>query len=360
MIDELIIHLGDTKTGSTSIQKALLNKAYKAPGETLAYPTPNHHNALVRTLTRPRRAEGRKERFTRVYEKLSKSKARYGIVSAEHFQFADPALFAEAIRAYWPGMEDRMRLISYVRPHHEKLLSSFSERVKLGQVDGSFEAFLKLMSDKKTLDYLPRFRKWRKVFGDRFELRPFVRKELYHQDVIEDFLHYVLGHENFTLTGEVAANTSLTIPQLAVLREVHKTLAERMRETGQKNTPAIFEARSALGRAVNEHIDARGLGRDGKTFLLPAHLAGRVQKRYAKDAAALDAEFFSGTPMSDALVDIDRKTTEELQSLEMREHFSPETIASVQALAAVLTRMLLEKPRPFLKQVSSTRLMFSD
>ena len=360
MINELVIHLGDTKTGSTSIQKALLSGAYDVPGETLLYPTRSHHNALVRALNRPRRADEREKRFSKVFDRLSNSEARYGVVSAEHFQFVDPEIFVEAVETYWPGMRERMRLISYVRPHHEKLLSSFSERVKLGHAGEAFEAFLDVMSERKTLDYLPRFRKWRAVFGDRFELRPFVRGELYRQDVIQDFLRYVLGHENFTVSEDVSANTSLTIPQLSILREVHETLARRMQETERKTTPAIVEARSALGRTVNEHIDAKGLGRGGKTYLLPARLADGVRQRYAEDAAALDAEFFSGTPMSDALANISRKTTTERQSLNMKDHFSPETVAAVQALGTVLTGMLLKDPKAFLTQASSTRLMFSD
>ncbi|MFT7595545.1 MAG: hypothetical protein ACI8R4_002874, partial [Paracoccaceae bacterium] len=51
MINELIIHLGDTKTGSTSIQRALVNKACKSPGVSIEYPTANNHTALVNTLS---------------------------------------------------------------------------------------------------------------------------------------------------------------------------------------------------------------------------------------------------------------------------------------------------------------------
>ncbi|PCI44584.1 MAG: hypothetical protein COB49_10930, partial [Alphaproteobacteria bacterium] len=55
MINELIIHLGDTKTGSTSIQKALVRNICQAPGKTIIYPTKNNHIGLAKTLDQKRR-----------------------------------------------------------------------------------------------------------------------------------------------------------------------------------------------------------------------------------------------------------------------------------------------------------------
>ncbi|WP_083097450.1 hypothetical protein [Pseudophaeobacter leonis] len=103
MIKELIVHLGDTKTGSTSIQKALVNGAYDVPGKEILYPTGNHHIALAKTLTQERRFKQREARFKRVGQALRDSDADYGIISAEHFQFVDPEVFAESLKKYWPA-----------------------------------------------------------------------------------------------------------------------------------------------------------------------------------------------------------------------------------------------------------------
>ncbi|MEX0301542.1 MAG: hypothetical protein AB3N24_03885 [Leisingera sp.] len=360
MIGEVIVHLGDTKTGSTSIQRALVQKAYEVPGSSILYPTGNHHIAMAKTLTQARRFKDRERRFRRVGEALRSSDADYGIVSAEHFQSVDPEVFAEAISAYWPGLQDRMRLVAYVRPHPDKLLSAFAERVKLGNALGSFENFTKTLSKNKAIDYLPRFSKWRQVFGDRFELRPFVRKELFREDAVADFFRFVLGHDDFRIAGGLSANTSLTVPQLALLREVHKVFSARLDELELKKNPEITEARNAMGRTTSERVRESGLGQDGEKALIPAHLAEQIQERYAEDAAALDAEFFDGTPMSDALAAIGSKTTGTAQPLKAARYFSDETVAGVRIFAGVMSEMLLNDPEQFRKLASGSRLMFMD
>lgn len=360
MIKELIVHLGDTKTGSTSIQRALVQQAYEVKGTSICYPTGNHHIAMAKTLTRKHRLAERGKRFERVNTALQQSDADYGIVSAEHFQFVDPEVFADAIAEFWPGFEDQMRLVAYVRPHPDKLLSSFSERVKLGNATGSFETFLDKMSDSQGIDYLPRFQKWRAVFGDRFTLRPFVRQELHRQDAVADFFRFVLGHENFTVSDGISANTSLTVPQLALLREIHTVFHARMKERGRKRTPQILEARGALGRTTSEWIRESGLDKTGQKFKIPARFAARIQERYRADAEAIDREFFSGQPMSEALDAIDAKTTTKRQSLKARDHFSEDVVSSVQVFSSILSDMLLEKPNKFRNLVGKTRIMLSD
>lgn len=359
MIKELVVHLGDTKTGSTSIQNALLQGACQGAGVSVFYPTGNHHNMLVRTLTRKPQFKDREFRFNRIYQRLLKSEDDIGVISAEHFQFVHPDLFIEAVDKYWPEFSGNMRLIAYVRPHAEKLLSSFAERTKLGHVSGSFESFVDKMAQQDTLDYLPRFTAWRDRFGDRFELRPFVRGELYRQDPVADFFRFMLGHEDFQIGSVISSNTSLTLPQLALLRDVHAQLMTQLEARGQKLTRAVMDARATMGRSVAEHMRDSGLGNDGARMKIPAHLEARIRTRYAEDAAALDKAFFTATPMSDAISDIKRLTTSEEQSLEMEHYFSSEVRAGLHTFSAILSGMLLEDPKQFLKLANTTRLMFS-
>lgn len=359
MIKELIVHLGDTKTGSTSIQKALVNGAYDVPGKEILYPTGNHHIALAKTLTQERRFKQREARFKRVGQALRDSDADYGIISAEHFQFVDPEVFAAEVQKNWPKMQKNMRLVAYVRPHPDKLLSSFSERVKLGNAMGSFANFVDRMSESQGIDYLPRFLKWREVFGDRFTLRPFARSELHKQDAVSDFFQFVLGHDNFSIADGIVANTSLTVPQLALLREVHKTFRDKVKAKGKKKTPVINEACSALGRTTSERIRESGLGQGGAKFQIPVRLADQIRDRYAADAAALDAEFFSGTPMTSALEAINTKTTTKRQSLTAAEYFPEETLVSFRLFSSILTDMLLEHPANFTKLAARSRTMLA-
>jgi len=360
MINELIVHMGDTKTGSTSIQNVLVQKAYDTPGVEIDYPAKTHHNGLVRSLLRKGQLNQVAARFGRIHDTFCDSSADYGIVSAEHFQFVDPVQFAEVVETHWPEMKHRMRLIAYVRPHHEKLLSSFCEKVKLGQVSGYFEVFCEEMSETKVLDYLPRFRKWRALFGDRFELRPFVREELFQGDVVRDFFRTMLEHEDFTTDDLNEVNKALTLPQLSLLRRTHDTLTERLRSRHITTAPRISDARAMLGRTVAERIQSLGLGQDGSRLLIPADLTRWIQQRYEADAAALDAEFFDGTPMTQALSKIEQKATTEAQSLQCDDHFAHEVGETVRSFAAILSDMLIDDPKQFQTMVARTRTVFAD
>jgi hypothetical protein len=359
MIKELVIHLGDTKTGSTSIQNALLQGAFRDAGATILYPTSNHHNALVRTLVRKRLFKQRGPRFERLNTAFKESDADLGVISAEHFQGVAPNLLADVLDEHLPGFYSQTRLISYVRPHAEKLLSAFSERVKLGYHTGSFEAFLDKVEQERELIYLPRFTAWRERFGARFTLRPFVRSELFRGDVVADFFRFLLGHDAFTTADTGTANTSLTLPQLALLRDLHSKLRVGLRDRGLERTLPIQDASATLGRAFSEHLRAVDLGADGAPLAIPAALKERIHTLYAEDAAALDAAFFDGTPMSDALEKMERLTAPGTQSLEAVDHFAPGELALARAFGAMLAKMLLEDPKSFQKLAMSARLMFS-
>ncbi|MDE4099389.1 hypothetical protein [Phaeobacter gallaeciensis] len=353
MINELVIHLGDTKTGSTSIQKVLAQKAYEVPGRSICYPGRTNHNPLGKTLSRRRLFKDRENRFREIAKVFLDSTADYGIVSAELFQSVDPRVLNDAIETYWPQFRDRLRLVSYVRPHAEKFLSSFSERVKLGAEFESLDAFLEDQSRNGTLDYTPRFESWRGVFGNRFELRPFVRERLCRGDVVQDFFQYVSGTEDFKITSRIEANSSLTVSQLAFLKEMHVQLKAGM---GARPKPVLKDAQNSLGRLVGEHMGANELGADGSKLRMPAELFERFRERYAADAEALDTAFFDGFPMSEALEKSAGNTADVPQSLKSEDYFDPATIRSLRTFSQVLADLLVEKPAQIKKAIGNIRV----
>jgi len=352
MINELIIHLGDTKTGSTSIQKALAGGFCKIPGKSIAYPTRTHHVGLAKTLTEKHLFGERETRFNRVYNVLKASDADYGIVTAEYFQFVEPQALEAAIKTYWPGLAGRTRLVAYVRPHAGKLMSAYAERVKLGIASGSVANFYRYSDKAGFLDYTPRFTKWREVFGDRFCLRPFICEHLFDGDVVADFIRYVSGGEGFSIGGKVQANSSLTLSQLAVMREVHRVLKQA---PGFKKRQIYKEARNNLGRIVADYLKATGFGDEGEKLLMPAALAGDFKTRYAADARALDAAFFDGTPMTDDLMKPQKTTGARTQSLDIEDYFPPGAIEGIRAFSGVLAELLTFDPDLFRLTVGQVR-----
>ena len=340
MINELVIHLGDTKTGSTSIQKALAQKAYEAPGKSICYPTKNNHIALAKTLTQKPRFKNREARFSRVSKAFQESDADYGIISAEHFQFVDPRVLNDAIETYWPQFRDRLRLVAYVRPHAGKFLSAFSERVKLGADMASLEALFETVSAKKQLDFTPRFETGREVFGSDLSVRPFVRDRLHKSDVVQDFFKYLLNNDAFEITGDTAANPSLTVSQLALLRVIHRQMESKAK--GRKG-PKFRNMQGKFGRAVSEYLRANGIGNGGEKLRMPTGMLARFQERYAPDAEAMDQGFFEGFPFSDDLENAGRDATAEDQPLEAADHFTAVEIAEVLRYTDSLAATMMKK-----------------
>lgn len=352
MINELIIHLGDTKTGSTSIQSALASRLCSAPGASFSYPTKFNHNGLAATLHKKRRFGDRAVSFKRLNAAFEKSDAEYGVISAEHFQMVDPSDLRQSIETHWPKLSNNVRLVAYVRPHAGKFLSAFAEHVKLGAGKETLEEAFAAASKTDRFDYVQRFEKWREIFGDCFVLRPFVREQLFRADVVADFFKLVLQHENFELGDTVSANASLTVSQLSLIREMHRQVRSKL---APRNGPQVKDAQSALGRIIAEHLRLNGLGQNSEAPRMPASLVDSFTSRYSTDAAALDAGFFDGTPMTDALETIHLKATTAQQSLNAADHFSADVIDSVHVFADVLAGIIAESPERLKKDIQNIR-----
>lgn len=344
MINGLVVHLGDRKTGSTSIQSVLSQKLWKSPGTTIAYPTRKNHRGLAITLSQKRRFDERKDRFEKIHNVFQRSTADFGIISAEHFEVVDPQMLYDAVETYWPDLKKNMRLIAYVRPHGDKILSEFSERVKTGGVTGSLEAFFETMSQEVWMSYADRFAAWREVFGTRFELRPFIREHLYRGDVVADFFKYVLAREDFEIQDDTIANPSFTISQLVWLREMHRQVNKTL---GAKEGLRFRDAQNALGRSIALNLRAAQLGRDSDKLRLPAALAERIKDRFGGDAKALDAAFFDASPMADALDKLHLEAVEPAQSLAVGDYFHPDAVTSLHVFADMLADIMAHSPSRF-------------
>lgn len=341
MVNELIIHVGDTKTGSTSIQQSLVQEAFKIDGKCYHFSGRSTHNHLAHILQNGLHVAAQKPDFDPVTEALDASDADYGIISAENFQFVDPEVLQKAIDTFWPQYKDRVRLIGYVRPHPEKILSAFSEQIKLGDELNDLDSFFDRTSQGGAFIYHPRFQRWKAVFGERLELRPFVRSHLNNQDIVSDFMHFVLGHGDFEITKPVKANVSLTVSQLALQREAQMILNQQLRH---HRGPRYRAVRSQIGRVLAEYLRQGNLGTADSKLLIPNHLVEPIRQFYTADAAAMDAAFFDGTPLSDTLENMSSKTIATPQSLQATDHFSAETVEAFQIFSRMLGDTLRTRP----------------
>lgn len=342
MVEEIVFHLGDCKTGTTSIQAVLARGAWTLDGQAgrgIVYPAQVNHIPLAKSLWVPSEKPFEAERFASVREAFTKSDARLGVISAEDFEFVDPELVAAAIERHLGAWQGRIRLIAYVRPHAERLVSAFAERSK----QGLFVKPLAAMHDKLEADgllfYAPRFEKWRALFGDAFTLRPFLRNSLYKGDVVQDFFHWMTGGPDYEITRPTDQNESLSVEDIAMMRALHKHIRA---DSGR----SLREVQQALGWYLADMVTSRPR-QDGTKPRLHRALAKRVVATYAEDAAALDAAFFDGTPMSDALAAAPGKAVDKPQSFRAEDHFNAEELRLFDIWAALLTRLMSADPEHF-------------
>jgi hypothetical protein len=346
MVKTLVIHLGGHKTGSTSIQSTLARQTWEADAS-ICYPSVlagragaqarSNHGALAAVLTGPPDPALRDQRFALAARRLAASDADLGVLSAERFEHVNPAALHQVIAAHFPEHADSLRLIAYVRPHAERLVSGYAERVKHGVWSGTLEEFAAQMAGVtglRSFFYHDQFLRWRRVFGPRFTLRPMIRERLVAGDVVRDFLDFALEGRAVRLTEPALRNESASLEDLALLREFH-----RLAGGGEKPS----EAQNKLGVRLARHLNEDPAATRTKLQLHRA-LAEAVVETYRADAAALDAEFFDGTPMTDALLAAPAKAVETAQSMRAEDHFGAAEMRLIRVWSGFLAELLANAP----------------
>lgn len=318
MSAELFCHLGDFRTGSTAIQTALSGQA-EAFG--LYWPEGANHVALAQSLKDDAEREHHWSGLARAMEGRRRT-----VISAEHFEFADPDLLARALEAYLPGIS--VRLVAYVRPHGQALLARYAESVKIGNFDGTPRDYIDWHQTRWRLSYATRFGRWRATFGDRFSLVLYDRAAFPGGSVVRDFLGRVTG----TDPGEVPVpqgNPTPGLADLAFARAFHHAIGDLPEEARS--------ARWTVGRHLGRLMAA--LPRPDIPLVADRALATRIAQRFGEDARSLDAAFFApATPMADALGRLLREAPDLPQSFDPADHLGEDALR----LAALWGQMIGE------------------
>ena len=337
MVREIVFHLGDCKTGTTSVQSVLAAGAWHSAAAQICYPARFNHIPLAKTLSVDSEKPFRDKRFQALRKDFDSSDADIGVVSAEHFEFVDPKALKAAIEEHLPAYAGRIRLVAYVRPHADRLVSTFAERSKKGLFQKPLAAMHKKLAEDGLLFYTPRFQAWRASFGEAFTLRPFLRDALYRGDVVQDFFRFALSGADFTLTQPSQQNESLSVADVAMMRRLHN----RIRHLGGGGKP-LRQAQQALGWYLSDILAALPAVEGAEKPRLHRSLAHQVVETYKADAALLDEQFFDGQPlMQQALAAAPEKAVEAPQSFRAVDHFSAAELRQIEAWAQLITRMIL-------------------
>lgn len=339
MIKTLVFHIGDAKNGSSSIQKAMQVGACHAEGVSYVCQPELNASPLALSINPKRRTEEERQTlqeglFAEKRQWAQDAEADIGLISSEFFVLVPPDGMLRALAQHWPEFAEHARFIAYVRPHVPRFLSGYAQRTKDGSFLKPMVQFASFLDKRDNLRGGTRFGDWQDVFGERFILRPFIRKEMRGGDVVEDFFGEVLQGAPFTLDKMPSTNESMTLEELAGVRFLQKMLWEF--ESPQTLHLPIG---GALGRLLAERS-----GRSGNKLRLDRKLAERLQNTYRSDAELLDSRFFGRPLMVEALDEACRNTADEPQPIAVEAYFDPEAVDGLRQLGSNLANQLKKCP----------------
>jgi hypothetical protein len=332
MAKTVVFHIGDPKTGTSSIQQVLMDQAYRS--ETLSVDYQPYLNAfpLANSLAEPEKAHNRAALFGVISAWLATSKTDVSIISAEMFFRVDPVVMQQALDEFLPEHAASARFVAYVRPHAARFLSQFVQISKTGMYWGDMNTLFDRMVKKETLLYHQRFLAWRRVFGDRFTLRPMVRSELHGQDVVADFFNVALQGAPFTLLNTGSFNESPSLEVLTGVREMQRVF-------NRNGVP--LEVRQAVGQYMVNKLNAAANGQ-GTKLRVSKEILDRLQAHCQADAAAMDADFLGGSILQNALSGARKDSVDAALPLAVKRCYPPESLAKLRRVSERLAKLFNE------------------
>ncbi len=334
MAKSVVFHIGDTKTGSTSIQHTMHSRSWTCPTVSVDYPPQLSSGPVANSMKEGNDHKDFKA-FRGLADWLSASEADTAVISSEKFSAVDPGLLNFAISAHMPEHAGKARIVAYVRPHAPRFVSIFMQRAKTGGVFEDLKSFFQRSKHHGLMLYAERFRSWKAVFGDNFFLRPMVREELQAGDVVSDFLNVALNGADFQLRPLPRSNESLTVEALSGVRKLQTILQKGEIDPGTRHSVG-----NALGKLISERP-----AHDGTKLRMNIKIYRKMVRTYREDAEALDREFFTTNPMVRALEAAEADATKEDLAIDASLYLSKDDLADLQDASQALVSLFKAEPK---------------
>ena len=348
-MSQLVLHIGDPKTGTTSIQRAL-NEGLVDCGDRRVLPWRTANPTFMANCLLSGDETQIAAHYTEMRDWLVGREDDLKVLSSEAFGSVPPRKLRQVLSQHLPKYSESARVIAYVRPHSSRFLAAFIQRTKTGHLDRPLGEFLERMGKEEgTLRYSKRFLEWRRVFGDSFSLRPFVRSELCNQDVVTDFYRELLGDESFSVSRPVEENVSVTTRALSGILLMHRRLLQTGGRMGEQR---------AVGAYVANHLLLTGPVKGAKPKL-DRENAEKLLTAYRKDAQRLDQEFFLRPIMEESLESSLEDAADEAVDLDPTIHFTPSEKMALERLAEEAARTFLKHPRICIQHFRHVRGLLS-
>ena len=260
----IYLHIGIPKTGTTTIQKYLVENRGILNGEGFLVPWQSrkeniNHIYLVNyaadesgmyrfrfvcNTRNVRQIRSFRKKFKRdLRNEIMGYEGSNVILSNEHcYKYLTSTEELIRLRDLFEGLYDELKIIVYIREQSEHLCSQYSTAVKnsMTKVIMGIEDFAK----RTFYNYNEMLRPWEEVFGiDNIVLRVFDREKLTGGDIISDFCHITGMKEH--KSQELNMNVSLNVKQCEFLRIINSNLPNLRNPNG-------FWARGLINRMVTD------------------------------------------------------------------------------------------------------------
>ena len=277
----LLLHIGDHKTGTSSIQQAFSN----SPPDGWLYPVAGRadgagHQNLAWQVGVDKRFDPAKGSLLDAAQEVARAAPDAVLISSEAFEFKKPALAVPMIDAAFRKVASEMTCLVWLRPHASRLLASFCERVRRGVGPFDRDAFLDKMLSGGGFGYSKRIESWRAASAPRgweVSIRPYHAPTLKDQDVIADFAEAV-GLSEPLKTRDARINRSPSAPALRMMQICCAAFERRKGSRGARHRAA------QISRAAMEAFG----GDFPKPAWTPAE-ARRIREACIRDAERMDA-----------------------------------------------------------------------
>jgi hypothetical protein len=232
MINELYVHIGIHKTGSTALQIFLLNNSKFLKNFSCFYPRngisfgPGHANIAFQILKNEKYYNNNATALDDIVSELKASDLEKAILSSEIFcQFNGENVveFKEAL-----DFVENIKIICFVRRQDELFYSWWQESVKHGSIKDFNEAYILF---EKIFDYNKIIKPWANVFGDKnISIIFFPEQRDFNWSVAHEFFKvFDLSSEVTIPNGNEATkiNKSLDIVTAMLLKNMNRYIANR-------------------------------------------------------------------------------------------------------------------------------------
>lgn len=338
----LIVHIGEIKTGTSSIQNYFATHRLEILPYGVFYPTNINHNYLVGDVlsSHPAQSKGKFESISKNSVELPEmalldlsrndrlfrpnvgrlrhifriSQPCFALLSAEIFSDRNPNRVQESIKRCFGEFFDEIHYILYVRPHVGYFKAKYTEHLKNGWIGSDQEEFVKneLKSFKKKSELIDA---WMSQ-PIKCSVRPFIKKQWHNYRLIDDFKK-VTELDFLPNWPEIIANESLSTQSLATIGKLQSLF----------NIENMW-IRRAIGWEIQRIVSEKSHTKENFSFSKKS--VKIISKHLLKDAEAVDKQ----------LGLTDNGFASEIQSALIREHRNVELMRNqefdTEVLAAIM------------------------